>query len=72
MTASPDRRVRVAISAALVWLALFAILYTAGDIVGAWPKLPPGAFYDWDLYFGLAAGILLFASLPIRRVRAGS
>lgn len=50
-------------AAGLIWLALFAILYTIGDAVGAWPKLPPGAFRDLDLWIGMAAGLALLAGL---------
>lgn len=45
--------------AALAWLAAFSVLYTLGDEIGAWPKLPPGAFVNLDLYAGLAAGLAL-------------
>jgi hypothetical protein len=66
---SPLRR-GAPVLAALAWLAVFSLLYTLGDEVGAWPKLPPGAFQDVDLYAGLAAGALLLAVLvlpPFRR-----
>jgi len=45
--------------AGLVWVALFSVLYTVGDEVGAWPKLPAGAFLNLDLVAGLAAGVAL-------------
>ena len=50
----------------LTWLASFAILYTAGDAVGAWPRLPPGAFRDVDLWVGMAAALALLAHLLLR------
>jgi hypothetical protein len=43
-------------------LALFAILFTAGVALGAWPQLPAGAFWGWDLWVGLAAGAGLLAA----------
>lgn len=49
--------------AALAWLAVFSLLYTLGDEVGAWPKLPPGAFANVDLSAGLTAGLLLLVAL---------
>ena len=51
----------------LVWLASFAILYTIGDAVGAWPKLPPGAFRDLDLWVGIGAGFALLVVLARRK-----
>jgi hypothetical protein len=44
-------------------LATFAILYTAGAALGAWPQLPPDAFWGWDLWVGIAAGVILLAGL---------
>jgi len=44
-------------------LVLFAILFTAGAALGAWPVLPPGAFLGWDLWVGLGVGVLLLARL---------
>ncbi len=51
--------------AGLAWLAFFSILYTLGDEIGAWPKLPPGAFQNLDLYAGLIAGLLLLVVLVL-------
>jgi hypothetical protein len=34
-----------------------------GDEVGAWPRLPPGAFRDVDLSAGLIAGVVLLVLL---------
>jgi hypothetical protein len=60
---------RRAALAGLAWLALFSVLFTVGDELGAWPTLPPGAFRDVDLYTGLLAGLLLFILL-VRPFRA--
>lgn len=49
--------------AGLAWLGAFSVLYTLGDGIGAWPKLPPGAFANLDLSAGLVAGLLLLAVL---------
>ncbi len=55
--------------AGLAWLAVFSVLYTLGDEIGAWPKLPPGAFQGLDLVVGLITGALLLVVLlrPLRR-----
>jgi hypothetical protein len=34
-----------------------------GDEVGAWPRLPAGAFRDVDLSAGLIAGVVLLVLL---------
>jgi hypothetical protein len=44
-------------------LTLFAILFTAGVALGAWPQLPAGAFWGWDLWVGLAGGLIVLADL---------
>ena len=44
-------------------LALFAVLFTAGSALGVWPLLPAGAFLGWDLWVGLAIGLVLLVSL---------
>lgn len=69
---SPLRRASPAI-AGLAWLTVFSVLYTLGDEVGAWPKLPPGAFQDLDLVVGLSAGVAFLAALllPLRRSSSG-
>ena len=68
-----DRLVRPA-AAGLLWLALFSLLYTAGDEVGAWPEFPAGAFRNLDLVVGFLAGVALLFALGIgsRRRRAES
>ena len=50
-------------AAGLLWVALFSMLYTAGDEIGAWPKLPEGAFLNLDLVVGLLAGAALLVHL---------
>ena len=48
----------------LVWLALFALLYTIGARVGLWPAATLGTkWHDVDLWVGLAFGAVLLASL---------
>jgi hypothetical protein len=51
-----DRLARPVV-AGLLWLALFSALYTAGDEVGAWPKLAAGTFRNLDLVVGFLAGV---------------
>ncbi len=57
--------------AGLAWLAVFSLLYTLGDELGAWPTIPPGAFRNIDLVVGMVAGVLLLIVLlvPARRRR---
>jgi hypothetical protein len=52
-----------------VWLGFFSILYTAGDFLGIWPGLPPGAFRDLDLAVG-ALGVAALAVALRARWRA--
>jgi len=68
-----DRLARPA-AAGLLWLALFSALYTAGDEVGAWPELPPGAFRNLDLVAGFLAGIVVLVVLafPNRHLTPGT
>jgi hypothetical protein len=54
-----------AVVAGLVWLALFSLLYTLGDEIGAWPNLPPGSFRNVDLFVGFAGAIALLAALVL-------
>lgn len=49
----------------VVWLALFSLLYTLGDEIGAWPSLPPGSFKNVDLVAGFAGAVALFAALVL-------
>lgn len=52
-----------------MWLALFSVLFTVGDELGAWPTLTPGSFRNLDLVAGLIAGLLLLIVFltPARR-----
>lgn len=65
-----DRLARPVISG-LLWLAAFSALYTAGDEIGAWPELPPGAFRDVDLVVGFLAviAVLVLLASPKRSPR---
>jgi hypothetical protein len=56
-------------AAGFLWLALFALLYSAGTSLDLWPPPPEDAFRDWDLYAGLAFAVLLFAALVRGRAR---
>lgn len=66
MTAVPEAAApptaRIVLFAAGI-LALFAVLFTAGSALGAWPALPRGAFLGWDLWVGLAVGLALWLRL---------
>jgi len=61
---SGDGFLRTAVGG-LVWLALFSLLYTVGDEIGAWPNLPPGIFLNVDLVVGFAGAVTLLAALLI-------
>ena len=71
MIAAPEtsapRTARLAFAAAGI-LTLFAVLFTAGSALGAWPALPPGAFLGWDLWTGLAVGLALLVLLARRGI----
>jgi hypothetical protein len=58
---SPTSSLLRATAIGLVWLALFALVYTLGDEMGAWPKLPLGALRD--LIVGLLAGVAVLVAL---------
>lgn len=49
-----------------LWLALFSILYTAGERLGVWPP-PSGAFQDWDLAIGALGAAALAVALAAGR-----
>ncbi len=66
-----DRLARPAV-AGLLWLAAFSALFTAGDEVGAWPELPPGAFQNVDLIAGFLAGVAVLALLALPKRAAGA
>ena len=50
-----------------VWLALFALLFTIGDALGAWPAPPLGGLAGRDLVAGLLFGVVLLVTLAVRR-----
>ncbi len=50
-------------AAGLVWLALFALVFTIGSVLGAWPVPPEGAFGGTDLVAGLLFGLALLVQL---------
>ncbi len=61
--------------ASLVWLAAFALLFTLGWAVGAWPQPAEGRFGGLDLPAGLAFGVVLGANLwlsPFRHPKMSS
>ncbi|HEY3173435.1 MAG TPA: hypothetical protein VGK86_12760 [Thermoanaerobaculia bacterium] len=60
-----DRRLAAAAVAGLIWLALFSLLYTFGEEIGAWPTLPPGGFQSVDLVTGFAGAVALLAALAL-------
>jgi len=69
---TPDRKSLLRAAGLLLWLALFAALYTAGELAGLWPDLPPGALRDLDLAAGFAGAAALCIWLLRRgRPRAG-
>ena len=44
-------------------LILFSALFSLAAWHDWWPRLPPGALHDTDLWAGLASGILLLILL---------
>lgn len=44
-------------------IALFSTLYTLAAFYDWWPRLPPGALHDTDLWAGLAGGVFLLVLL---------
>ncbi len=63
---------RVAAAGAL-FLALFAVIFTAGSALGVWPQPPAGGFRGTDLAAGFAFALALLVSLraPRRPVSLG-
>ena len=54
-------------------LALFSALYSLAAWYDWWPRLPPGALHDTDLWAGLIAGaVLVIVLLLQRRSRLGT
>ena len=51
-------------------LALFSALYSLAAWYDWWPRLPPGALHDSDLWAGIAGGValllVLLLELPLR------
>ena len=54
-------------AAVVVFLGLFALLYSLGSAVGAWPPPPEGGFHGSDLASGFAFGLVLLAALVVPR-----
>jgi len=52
-----------------VALALFSTLYSLAAWFDWWPRLPPGALHDTDLWAGLAGAVALLLVLLLDRVR---
>jgi hypothetical protein len=44
-------------------LALFSTIFTLAAWYDWWPRLPPGALHDTDLWAGLIAGVALLLLL---------
>jgi hypothetical protein len=61
---SPARTVFLCAAA----IALFSTLYTLAAFYDWWPRLPPGALHDTDLWAGFAGGLALLLLL-LRRKR---
>jgi hypothetical protein len=56
------RPARMVILCALA-LILFSTLFSLAAWYDWWPRLPPGALHDTDLWAGLAAGVALLIFL---------
>jgi hypothetical protein len=52
------------------FLALFALLFSAGAALDVWPGPPEGGFRGTDLAAGLAFGVALLATLLLPRGRS--
>jgi hypothetical protein len=65
---SPPSPARTVFLAALA-LALFSTLYSIAAWNDWWPRLPPGALHDTDLWAGLIGGAALFVVLLLNGVR---
>ncbi len=50
-----------------LWLFFFSALFTAGDLFGIWPELPPGALQNLDLAVGAFGVAALAAALLLSR-----
>ncbi len=58
------RRLVLACAAAL---ALFSTLYSLAAWYDWWPRLPPGALHDTDLWAGFAGGMALLIALLFQK-----
>jgi hypothetical protein len=65
-SSSPMSSFLRAASIGLAWLGLFALVYTVGEEVGAWPRPPLGVLRDLDLIVGFLAGSAVLAALLAR------
>lgn len=64
---SPTGLRRLAVTS-LLWLAVFALLFSIGHSLGLWPELPAAAARsDADLTVGIAAGVALLLALLLAR-----
>jgi hypothetical protein len=54
--------VRTVLLSSLI-LAVFSAVYSAAAWYDWWPRLPPGALHDTDLWAGLLGGAVLLALL---------
>ncbi len=48
-------------------LAVFSAAYSAAARYDWWPRLPPGALHDTDLWAGFLAGVTLLLVMLLRR-----
>ncbi|HKA36549.1 MAG TPA: hypothetical protein VKH43_06985 [Thermoanaerobaculia bacterium] len=51
-------------------LALFSTLFTLAAFYDWWPRLPPGALHDTDLWAGFAGALALLVLLLRRKPTA--
>jgi hypothetical protein len=50
-----------------IGLALFSTLYTLAAFYDWWPRLPPGALHDTDLWAGFIGGVAILVVLLRRK-----
>ena len=50
-------------AAALLWLAVFSLLFTAGSAIGLWPSAADARLGQLDLPIGLAVAVSVGAAL---------
>ena len=64
---------RRAVVLCAVALALFSTLYSLAAWYDWWPRLPPGALHDSDLWAGMLGGLLLlFCLIRAKATDAGT